>query len=362
MPITNIHQDGQTYTFTINTPVCFVNALRRTVLSDIPTIVFETSPAEKNKVDIEINTSRFNNEIVKQRFSCIPIHIKDHSIPIDTLEIHIDVQNTTENVINITTGDIKIYDTNTKKYIADTSVRKIFPPNSFTGDYIIINRLRPRINAENPGEHFKCKAKMSISTAAVSGCFNVSHNCFYYFEKDITKQETVWEELKHTIVLPDDDAETESLKKKNWLLGEGTKITKPNTFNFKLETIGVFSNLEIINKAFTILIDTFEKYKAKNDYSITPTPAVINNSYDIKIEDDYTIGYILQTMLYQNFYDKEKILNFVGFKKFHPHDSYSIIRMAFINQDSNEETAISLFKRAVEKTIEYLHELNSKFI
>lgn len=362
MSITNIHQDGQTYTFSIETPVPFINAIRRTILSNIPTFVFLTSPVDENQVQIDINTSRFNNEIIKQRISCIPIHINDLSVPSDNFEFHIDVQNTTENIINVTTADIKMFDTKTKQYISDTSVKKIFPPNSITGDYIIICRLRPRINSETPGEHFKCNAKMSISTAAVSGCFNVTHTCFYKYEKDVTKQETVWQEIKNTIVLPEDDAETETLKKKNWLLGEGTKITKPNTFNFLLETIGVFSNLEIINKAFEILINKFEKYKAKNDYIIIPTPAIINNSYDIQIEDDYTIGYILQLMLYQEFYVKEKFLTYIGFKKFHPHDTHSIIRMAFINQDSNEETAISLFKRSIEKTIEYLQELNSKFI
>ena len=36
-----------------------------------------TFPHEKNKANIEINTTRFNNEIIKQRLSCIPIHITD---------------------------------------------------------------------------------------------------------------------------------------------------------------------------------------------------------------------------------------------------------------------------------------------
>ena len=60
--------------FTIsNINVSFVNALRRVILSDIPTIVIRTTPYEKNDADIEINTSLFHNEILKHRLSCIPI-------------------------------------------------------------------------------------------------------------------------------------------------------------------------------------------------------------------------------------------------------------------------------------------------
>jgi len=362
MPITNITNNGQTFTFTINSPICIVNAIRRTIISDIPTFVFETTPEEKNNMVIHINTCRLNNEIIKQRFSCIPIHITDLSTPVDTLEFHIDVQNKTDNLMNVTTKDIKVFDVNADTYISETVVNKMFPPNKLTGDYILICRLRPRINDVISGEHFKCKAKMSISTASVLGCYNVAHTCSFVYEKDLVQQNAVWNSIKNTIVETDDSAETEALKKKNWMLGEGTKIVKPNIYNFKLETVGVFSNLQIIRKALELLINMFKKYMEKNDYIITRPDTVIQNGYDIQIEDDYTAGYIFQHILYQHFYENEKILSFVGFKKFHPHDSYSIIRLAFNNVDSNEETARSLIKRSSEIIIKYLQDLDSKFI
>jgi len=89
--------------------VSFANALRRTILSDIPTAAFRVFPHSKNEANIvtntsrlnnEIlkqrlgvfphskneanivtNTSRLNNEILKQRLGCIPIHLADHSLP-----------------------------------------------------------------------------------------------------------------------------------------------------------------------------------------------------------------------------------------------------------------------------------------
>ena len=62
-----------------NIDVSIINSLRRIILSEIPCFVFRTFPYNKNKAAIEINNTRFNNEIIKQRLACIPIHIKDRS-------------------------------------------------------------------------------------------------------------------------------------------------------------------------------------------------------------------------------------------------------------------------------------------
>ena len=70
-------EDGKTIFTISNIDVSYVNAIRRTILSDIPIVVFKTTPYEENKANIITNTSRLNNEIVKQRLSCIPICIKN---------------------------------------------------------------------------------------------------------------------------------------------------------------------------------------------------------------------------------------------------------------------------------------------
>lgn len=63
--------------------VSIANAIRRTILSDIPLVVFRTSPYEECKATILKNTTRLHNEIIKQRLSCIPICIKeDDNFPI----------------------------------------------------------------------------------------------------------------------------------------------------------------------------------------------------------------------------------------------------------------------------------------
>jgi len=94
-------EEDNTLTFTLSgVDVCFANAIRRTILSDIPTVVFKTMPYEENKAIILENTTRLNNEILKQRLSCIPIHITDLQIPLNNYLLEINEENIKDNIYN----------------------------------------------------------------------------------------------------------------------------------------------------------------------------------------------------------------------------------------------------------------------
>ena len=51
-----------------NTNVSIANALRRTILSDIPTVIIKD-------INIINNNSQFNNQILEQRLGMIPLNI-----------------------------------------------------------------------------------------------------------------------------------------------------------------------------------------------------------------------------------------------------------------------------------------------
>jgi DNA-directed RNA polymerase subunit L len=71
------------------------------------------------------------------------------------------------------------------------------------------------------------------------------------------------------------------------------------------------------------LIDT-------DDLEIKRSLNTMSNCYDIKMEnEDYTVGKVVEYILYDKFFEGTRIVSFVGFKKYHPHDSESIIRIAF---------------------------------
>ena len=58
----NLKESDDILTFTLGgVDVCYANAIRRTILSDIPVVCFKTTPYAENKADILINTTRLNN-------------------------------------------------------------------------------------------------------------------------------------------------------------------------------------------------------------------------------------------------------------------------------------------------------------
>jgi DNA-directed RNA polymerase subunit L len=56
----------------------------------------------------------------------------------------------------------------------------------------------------------------------------------------------------------------------------------------------------------------------------------IKNCFDVVLEyEDYTIGKILEYVLYSKYYEGQRIMTYCGFSKVHPHDTFSIIRVAY---------------------------------
>ena len=84
MKVANVVESDYTTTFTLSgVDKRIANALRRIILSEIRCVAMRTMPVDKCDVNISKNTCRFNNEIIKQRLSCIPVHITDMITPIN---------------------------------------------------------------------------------------------------------------------------------------------------------------------------------------------------------------------------------------------------------------------------------------
>ena len=146
MKVSNVVENDTEMSFVLSgVDRSIANGLRRTLLSDIPCVVMNAFPHDKCNIHITKNTSKFNNEIIKQRLACIPVHITDLNTPIDQLELELDVENKSEDVMYVTTQDIKIKNNKTQTYLSEDDRRDIFPPNPMTGYYIDIVRLRPRL-------------------------------------------------------------------------------------------------------------------------------------------------------------------------------------------------------------------------
>jgi len=329
-------EDGQLKFRLSGVNVSLANALRRIIVSDIPCVVFRTTPYEENKVDIGVNTTRMNNELIKQRLSCIPIHISDVATPIENYEVVLDKTNDGAVIDYVTTADFRIRDLSTGKFLSDSETKKIFPPDPITQDYIDVVRLRPQLSSELPGESLKFTARLDIGTAAEDGGFNVASACTYGNTPDPIQ---VAEELRKIEAgLKSEGLEEAEIefKKKDWLLLKGQTFTLPDSFDFLIETIGQFSNMELMFRACDIMTQKIALLKTQirsNHSMVEKSASALSNGFDITMEGGYTIGKALEYFMYTKYFEGKggsKLLEFCGFRKAHPHIDESILRLGFI--------------------------------
>lgn len=362
--ISNTNVSGNTINFTLeNVNVSIANALRRIIITDIPVVVLKTFPENENECTIFKNTTRMNNEIVKQRLSCVPIHIDDMQFPIDTYILEINEENTEENIRIITTEHFKIKNIQNDQYLPRDKVKTIFPPNALTKQYIDILRLRPKISDEIAGESIHLECKFSISSAKFDSMFNATSTCIFSNTPDNDKIESEWQKEEQKLKSTLNNEEKLVIEKDNFMLLHGQRIFVKDSFDFNIESIGIYPSITLIDKGCDILIEkftTFLKDIQENTELIYPSPTTIPNSYDIKlINEDYTIGNVLEFYLYSMFYETNK-LSYCGFKKFHPHDNYSVIRIAFHNPDDNN-SIINYINQVVNESINTFKKIKEQF-
>jgi len=345
----NIKDEELKFTLS-NVDVSIANSLRRVILSEIPIIVFRVSPNDKNKCNIIANTCGLNNEIIKHRLSCIPIHIKNiEDFPYKNYIMEVNVSNNTDTTIYVTTIDFVVKDLAIVKPLSQDKIHEIFPPNDFTGDFIDFVRLKPRVAEEIQPKTLHLMCEFDIGTAKEDGAYNVVSTCSYGNTIDEATQQAKLQQLKQK--WKDDgkkDPEVD-FEAANWKLLEGKRIFKKDSFDFVIETIGIYTNGELTILACKILLDNLHNIDAlidKDQIEIKLSENTMKNSFDIILQNyDYTIGKVIEYLLNYKFY-KTGMLTFCGFKMLHPHDSYSIIRVAY-----KEPVEISTIKGHLKESI-----------
>jgi DNA-directed RNA polymerase subunit L len=275
--------------------------------------------------------------LVKQRLSSIPVHIADEkemeTFPQEYVLV-VDVKNDTDAMIVVTTEDFKIKQKDGDKFLSKDEVRAIFPPDPMTRDFIDFVRLRPRIGDSIPGEQMTLTCEFSIMTAKTNGMYNVASKCAYGNTLDIDKIEKAWEAQQEKLAEENQTKEEIEFQKKNFYLLDAQRHFVPDSFDFQIQTVGVFDNKVLVKKACHILREFFVTMYKNLESEVVPintSLTTVENSFDVILMDaDYTVGKVLEYILHDKFFEGSKILSYCGFKKVHPHDSDSIIRIAYL--------------------------------
>ena len=330
--------------------VSLANALRRVILSEIPTLVFRVYPHSECRSTITVNTSRIHNQILNQRLSCIPIHITDQDFPFQDYQIEINVTADSSEIRYITTKDFKMKNKTTGKYLTDVKVREIFPPNPVSGDYIEFARLLPKMSEYGEGEQLVMTCDLDVGTAKEDGAFNVVCTCAYSMTMDPSKVDEAWR-IKEAELVKEGIAavgsEEMKAQRKNWALLDAQRQTKEDSFDFVVETVGVYSNAEIVGKAAQIMINKctqFIRDIESGENHIIPTVSTIQNGFDIELKgEDYTLGKVLEFFLHDKHYAEDQTVTYCSFRKIHPHNPDSMIRVGFADTVGVDEGIVAQY-------------------
>jgi hypothetical protein len=368
--ITDIRQEnGIIYFNSSNCNVSIINGLRRTILSDIPVVCIKTDPHNEVSAPLEStiiyeNTTTLTNEIIKQRLGCIPVHIKNaKNMFIENLVVELDVVNDTEEIRYITTEDFKIKELGTNQYFKESQVKIIFPPDNFTKDFILFNRLKPKISNTQSGEKLKFQAKLHKSTSKINSQCNVCSTIGYENTIDDIKSNEAWLVYKDELEKQGDLVNIE----KNWFNHNAKRYFVENSYQFMLETIGIYTNEELIKIACDVIIrrlDVLKKIIQDNKLEVNVDTINTKYSFDIILPNiSYTIGKVLEYLLHDRYFEKNKTLSYVGFIKKHPHDDHSVIRVVFSNgENSNIENVKTILFACIDYSQTIYKHIDDSFI
>ena len=348
----NIAKNGPSMEMEVhNVDLSIVNALRRIILAEIPTVALAFDPiAESNEdIMISLNNSALHNEFLAHRISLIPMHFNKKEIaafnPEDYL-FHLKVKNTGTDIIPVTTRNIVIKDAEGKPY-SDSVHRRVFPADPITKDHILITKLRPNIYSPEKGESIDITFKASKNIAKNHSRWCPVSCCAFYNmvdEKAATQglEDKLAEEAKNRN-RPLTQEETDKISKRfdtlmKYRFFYKNKYGEPSIFHFKIDSECGLHPEELFTQALDTLIaklNTFAEECASPTTSITVNK-VNATLHDVVIEnEDFTLLNVLQSILYNTLIRDQKtnkVLEYIGYHQPHPLDNKMVLKMKFADE------------------------------
>lgn len=309
----NVELNKNTATFEIyNVDLSVVNAIRRTILTDIPAISFRGE--DEPSLEIIKNNGPLHNEILLHRFGLIPIHFNEEeteSFNPDDYEFELNVENNGNNMINVTTNDINIRKNGNE--LTSKEKQRLLPYNSITKDYILITRLRS-------GEHLHVRGKAVQGTSRLHAGFSPVSLCTFSFIQDSVLSSQVSSIL-----------DKERAYQRN-------EYGDPTAYKFEIECESGLRPKYLVTKVFEIIQQKLEKtiielHQEPSDYvSYGPSEKGVGYDFVFQNEDD-TYGNLLQSLMFNHYLRDKKPterghhVTYVGYVCPHPLESVMILNI-----------------------------------
>ena len=336
--------------------VSVVNSLRRVLLTRIETLVFRGFPYAQNKLEFIRNKTKFNNEYLKHRIQCIPIFESDdtkYENFVQNFKVVLNVQNHTNELLYVTTRDFKLINQVNGKAVDPVQVRKLFPPDPVSQDFIPICVLMPKLTETDEPEGLELSLSFTTGCAKEDACWNVVSKCCYFNLEDDAKVNEAMSKIK------------DEVERKDFQLLDAQRLYLPNEFHMIIHSNGIFEPKQLLAKACNYLIERFqdltlflstqtavseERYDTIEPFAIYKEETNTVPIYHLRIEqDDFTLGKLIEN--YLNLMFRQEFL-YIAFKKVHPHDSHCFISFSYRNEDKPLEVLVSYLDQVSRHVIE----------
>jgi DNA-directed RNA polymerase subunit L/DNA-directed RNA polymerase alpha subunit len=366
MTFKNIVTEGNKLSFDIyDVDVSVVNALRRVMISELPSLAFSFDPnAKENDIVIKKNTGSLHNEFLGHRISLIPIHFSKDDMEAFRREQYkfvLKKHNTTTSMMNVTSEDIIVYDETDKEYPKDVRDR-LFPANHFTNNHILITRLKPNLFNKENGDEIHIEAHASMGIGKMHSRWTPVSLCTYFNildEKSVEKGLSDYISKNKHSGLDEQELRTRFNTLEKYRHYKKNKYDEPNAFHFEIETECGMDCKYIVSKGFEVIMEKIKSFISNIGDKTTVDVKQSQGMTFITIQgEDDTLGNLVQAMLY-NLYIREgdvRNIHYIGYYKPHPLEDNIVLKV------KTDEDPIMLVQTGCRLIVEHINDLLQKWV
>ncbi len=364
--ITDVHYENKELKFIISGSETYgfdksiINSIRRTLLTDIPTVAFRTDDNSSKDITITTNTGSLHNEMLLQRIGLIPIYLKADNYKKNYLfELKVthddtkpfkfitaedftiypllpeirkkmdDEQNISELNEILNSNNYENYDF--KNSLSSKEKEKIFRPFEFKRDnsknYCLITELK-NTNASDLKQEINLYGVPSVSTAKENAKFQAVSCATYSFVKNEELIDSICQE-RMKIEKISKESEEDFITK--FILAESERYyfrdneNEPYKYNFSLKSCHYNKESDLFLKAIMILIAKLDHLKLSFLHLLEEKETCISVKkkndilYHLMVHDEtHTMGNLIQSHISRRCIDEKSLLLLIGYKKTHP--------------------------------------------
>ena len=148
------------------------------MLSLTPSVAFPNK-----SIVIQHNTTPLPNEMLEHRVGMIPIRANPVTFESDQYEFRLDKTNAGKESMDVFASDIEVWKDGVR-----IETRDFFPPDSVTGETVLITRLQPQWNPVAPNQRLAFVAKATVSNGTEDARFSPVAACAYGYTRDPSEE------------------------------------------------------------------------------------------------------------------------------------------------------------------------------